>query len=369
MKHLLALVATATLSSALVQADAPSRSSKRTMASDDQKPARPLDDKYGPYLRQGFYMTADFLYWIAHEEGLEYATTGIKGTGNTAASNVTRGSAKDPNFKWKPGFRVGIGWTLPNSYWDFGATWTWYHATAHGSTSHAAPTDTNPLFASLESPFAGSILGASSNLSAASAKWRLCYNVLDVELGRSFFPNKHLSVRPHGGVRGAWLNQKYSNQYTYADATDSAVLSRKLRNNYHAAGFKTGVDSLWHFNRYFGIFANTSVSLLGGNFHIKENDTNTSNTDAAALNNTIIHTKDSLFGVAPVVETAMGFHFMIGPERRHYWFDLNAGWEYAVWFNQNQMPLYVDDIARGTFIRERGNLHLMGFTLNAKLHF
>ncbi len=370
MKHLLALVATATLASTLAQADSPSSMNKRSSSSQqEKKPACPVDDKYGPCLRQGFFLTADFLYWIAHQEGLEYATTGVAQSGSPTP--VARGSAIRPNFKWKPGFRVGLGWTLPNSYWDLGATWTWYHSRAKGSATHStAEILTNPLLASLQAASTGTIIGVTPEaLSAASASWRLCYNVVDVELGRSFFPNKHLAVRPHAGVRGAWLNQHYSNQYTFVSSVNTAAVSRKLASRFNSAGFKTGVDSLWSCNRYWGIFANTSISLVSGVFRVFEKDSNTFNAIPAVLTPNFINTKDRFFSVVPVFETAMGFHLMLAPDSRHYWFDLNAGWEYTVWFNQNQMPLYVDDVAVGTFIRERANLHLMGFTLNAKLHF
>ncbi len=360
MKHLLTLVTAATLSSTLVQADSNGRMNKRNHSAQSEKPARPVDDKYGPFLRQGFFLTADFLYWIAHEEGLEYATTGVIGTAQT--SSVAQGSAQKLNFKWKPGFRVGLGWTLPNSYWDLSANWTWYHSTAKGSAT-SSTTTVNSLWPSLLAPVLSTEQGA---LSSASANWRLCYNTIDFELGRSFYPNKHLAVRPHSGVRAAWINQRYSNVYNFAPAAASTV-TRSLRNNYQAAGFKVGVDSLWSCNRYWGIFANSSMSLLGGNFSVRETDF--ASVPLSGIAENAISVRDKLFSVVPVFETAMGFHLTLAPNNRHYWFDLNAGWEYLVWFDQNQMALFTDSTANGTFIRERANLHLMGFTLNAKLHF
>lgn len=66
---------------------------------------------------------------------------------------------------------------------------------------------------------------------------------------------------------------------------------------------------------------------------------------------------------------AMGLHLTLKPNRMDCLFDLNAGWEYLVWFRQNQMALFASNLSNGLFIRERGNLQLMGFTLNAKLHF
>lgn len=364
MKHYL-IAAAAFASSVLAHADAPARLNRRTSTKALKQSARPVDDKYGPFLRQGFFLTADFLYWIAHEEGLEYATTGLAGVDN-GLSSVAPGSTKKLNFKWKPGFRLGLGWTLPNSYWDLSANWTWYHTTARGSATHSGDPLLNPLYSSLSPAFI-----SAGTLDAVSAKWRLCYNTLDIELGRSFYPNKYLALRPHAGVRGAWINQHYSNRYTFD--TDSGVFLdlRKLHNNYHSAGIKAALDSLWSFNRYWGIFVNVSVSSLAGNFYMGEKDILSS-----PVTNPVDY-KSRLFSIVPVLETAIGLHLMLAPQKRHYWFDLNAGWEHLIWFNQNQMPLFPsgspfgDHVhgSPGLFIRERANLHLMGFTLNAKLHF
>lgn len=360
-------LAAATLATTLSHADSVAKK---------EKISQPSDQVYGPKITQGFFVTADFLYWIAHEEGLEYATRGLKtspgAVGGSASEPVPPGSAHNVDFEWGPGFRIGAGYTLPKSFWDLGLTWTHYSTDAKGSASHAGDFRFNPLWAVLNHPLHTIDAGV---LTSGSAKWHLHYNTLDLELSRYFFPHKYFSIKPHAGVRAAWINQKYDIRYMFGQAgavtnvlTDVSI---KNHNDYSGAGFKIGIDSLWHFNRYFGIFANGSFSLLGGNFEIKDKETTLSTTVALSTQPDLdfIDTHDNFFDLIPELEVALGFNFQVTPERERYRLEFNAGWEYLLWFDQNQIRNYTNAADGGKYIRQRGNLQLMGFTLNAKLHF
>ncbi len=364
MKKAIYLVGAATFATALLHADG---------EADNQAKMRrqPASNKYGTRMTEGLFITGDFLYWIAHEDGLEYAVTGINSPDNPANIAVTRGSTKNVNFRWDPGFRVGLGYTIGESFWDLSLTWTRYHTRAKGTSTHSGNPSIDPLLSILEHPgFLGEFSNLAGLMNSATAKWRLRYDTVDLELARSFYPNKHLAVKPHFGVRGALIGQRYSNLYdsTNAGATNEALISRRLKNNYWAAGFKTGLDSLFSFNRYFGIYGNASVSLMGGKFHITEKDTTISAIDVTP-NIDFINISDRFFSVVPALEAAMGFHLALGPQNKRWRFELNTGWEYLLWFNQNQMPLFTDSSNLGVSIRQRGNLQLMGGTINAKLHF
>lgn len=367
------LLTTATLATTLSYADGASKQDKML----SQNSPKATDETYAPKPAQGFFVSGDFLYWIAHEGGLEYATRGIKntpGAGGDLSTPIPEGRARDVDFSWDPGFRIGAGYTLPKSFWDLGLTWTSYHTRAHGSASHEGDFRFNPLWSVLNLPGVTIDQGA---LNSASAKWNLCYNTVDLELSRYFFPNKYLSLKPHAGLRAAWIHQHYNIRYLgsaiQGGALVQADVSLKNHNDYSGAGFKIGLDSLWHFNRYFGLFANGSFSLLGGSFSMKETGTHVGFNVPVAQTNIpnigFLNTRDNFFAIAPEIEVALGFNFQVTPKRDHYRFELNAGWEYLLWFEQNQMRFYVDDVSKGKYIRERANLQLMGFTLNAALHF
>ncbi len=369
MRHI--VLAAATLTTSLSYADSGVKQEKTTPKNSPQM----AEEVYGPKITQGFFVTGDFLYWIAHEEGLEYATRGIKGQvgapGASKDQTIPPGTAHNVHFQWGPGFRVGAGYTLPKSFWDLGLTWTHYNNDAKGSASHEGDFRFNPLWAVLNHPLETIDAG---QLTSASAEWRLHYNTLDLELSRYFFPNKYLSLKPHLGVRAAWIDQKYDIRYMFALAgavtnllTDVSI---KNDNDYSGAGFKIGIDSLWHINRYFGIFGNGSFSLLGGNFEVKDQQTTLSSNSVTSTqpNLGFINTHDNFFQLIPELEIALGLNFQATPKRERYRFELNAGWEYLLWFDQNQIRNYTN-AQNGKYVRQRGNLQLMGFTLDAKLHF
>ncbi|MFI5333870.1 MAG: Lpg1974 family pore-forming outer membrane protein [Chlamydiales bacterium] len=373
MKHIFALLALSTLSASFAQADLSLQPNKKTGIQMSDQEERTVDDKYGRF-QKGPFLTADFLYWIAHEEGLEYAMTGAYGDTNVNNNiSVSEGSSKNVDFKWKPGFRLGAGWTFSDNYWDASINWTWYSTRAKDSASHTGDPNLNPLWPSLAPASLANVIETPLTLDRASANWRLLYNTLDVELGRSFYPTKCLSLKPHAGVRGAWVNQSYSLHYNFdANSTTFSTIKRKLRNNYHAAGFKAGLDTFWSFNSAWGLFANGSISLLGGNFHLRQIDDVTSITTSSASftgNFLYVNLKDRFFSVIPVFEGSMGIQLTLKPSQKNYWFDLSAGWEYLLWMNQNQIGINTTNNIKGLFIRQHDNLHLMGFTLHAKVHF
>lgn len=367
MKYLSYLLVGAVFTSSFAYGNATTRSS-------DQKTERSADDMYNPCLKQGFFLTADFLYWIAHEEGLEYALDGVKGAQNDAPTPVKPGSTKSPDFEWGPGFRLGAGYTLPKSYWDAGVTWTRFRTDADDSVSHASgavAVQLDPLIPIFQTP----TNTAEAAIDSATFKWRLEYDTLDFELSRAFFPNRYLSLKPHAGIRAVWIDQDISAVYnleTGGSRIDEIYTEKKkIDNDYHAAGFKLGVDSVWNFNSHFGIFANASMSLVGGDFHSVETSDIPQDTPFGP-SVSVCNVRNDLFDVIPELELAMGLHAMLGPNKKNYWMELNAGWEYLVWFHQNQILLFTANAfgeSGFTVVRERGNLQMMGFMLNAKLHF
>src|SRR5271156_848640 len=53
----------------------------------------------------GLFITADFIWWKAQEDGLEYAYTGAPaGSLTTTATDVASGKMLDTHFKYDPGF-------------------------------------------------------------------------------------------------------------------------------------------------------------------------------------------------------------------------------------------------------------------------
>ena len=104
----------------------------------------------------GVYVTGDYLYWKAEQEGLTFAET----SKNRVPFTVEDGKIFNPDFDWASGFRVGMGYNFRYDGWDLYLQWTDYavetsphvHAPKNGqlyalwSTAHGV----NPSYYALE---------------------------------------------------------------------------------------------------------------------------------------------------------------------------------------------------------------------------
>ena len=79
----------------------------------------------GPCVARGFdvYITVDFIYWTAREDHLGFA---FKQTVDANNSVVSRGNVSQPDWNFRPGFKVGLGFMYNHDGWDAGANYTWF---------------------------------------------------------------------------------------------------------------------------------------------------------------------------------------------------------------------------------------------------
>ncbi len=318
----------------------------------------------------GFFVSADFLYWKAHEEGLEFAQSGIKGPSNPNPESVKKGSFFHPRFEWAPGFRVGAGYKIPKQQWEIWLNWTRYNAEAKKSISHVGDVNLDPFFPILDHPrFVG------GPLVSASSKLNLRYNTLDLQISRPLPIDRYLLFSPHFGLRAAWIDQRYKiNELMSSSSTNLNMQAHELRNthNFRGIGLRGGVHSLWLFNTHLGLFGNAAFGLIGGRFCVQQKMTETLNTiPPSILQGTYVNTRTNFHHLVPELEAALGLHIEPGTYKDRYHFEVDLGWEYTLWFHQNQLFNYSGEslTSSGSGNRARGNLSLQGFTASAKLYF
>src|SRR5690242_14578176 len=76
---------------------------------------------YGLSADEVAYVTADFLYWTARENGLAFAIVDHQHEINTPAK---KGHVKQIPTESHAGFKLGAGGHLPYDCWDLYARWT-----------------------------------------------------------------------------------------------------------------------------------------------------------------------------------------------------------------------------------------------------
>lgn len=368
MKALSSLLTLAALVPALVHADGmgvettSTRTSRRA-----KKPASPPTPKApDAKVNQGPFVTGEFLYWIADEEGLEYVVSGVSNTGGSSTA-VSQGKAKEPEFDWEPGVRLGLGYTLPTRNWEAGIYWTRFETDARGHKTAPTPIGSdNKMFPILDIPQAAFGVGTlGAPLDSADVKLNLEYNALDFLLAREFRVNDFFSLRPAAGVRTAWISQHYRITYaaTTADPTDP-LHKIKLDNDFTGVGARVALDSYWECHRLLSLFAKAGMTLFHGTFDIRQVYTNgASGIIYGALHN------DELHRVVPEFDAALGLRLQLGPCGVLKRCELSGAYEFVLYPKQNQTLYFMDDTRAGIAQRQRGDLAFQGLTVGATLYF
>jgi hypothetical protein len=340
-------------------------------------------------------VSAEALFWNARQEGLVYSLTSQVPVPPPGIDPVIdAGSPEWPlNFSWPSqhaknktvpfgwdwGFRVGLGGLFErHGNWDLMLVWTWYRQNEHSSIHQ---TDHKIVAAPMLNP-----LTDCSWATSAKAHWSLHFDTLDLELGRALEISKKFSLRPHGGIRGAWIHQKlkahYDNISVYARAP--AVFKEfdnNYKNNFNGAGLRMGLEPSWAFADHWKVYGDFSAAFLYGQFLYK-NDGSSSGLDLDQWVNfqvgTPVITGPELNVRNHVSATVVNFDIGLGLSwdypfscnRRHL--TLSLGYEYHLWLDQNQIKTFVQGVGMTppfSVDKSRGDLSLMGLTLGAKVAF
>lgn len=338
-----------------------------------------LQGRTAPHLCQtGFFLTGEYLYWKAHEDGLEYA--------NVLNAKNTFNIDEDPqghHFKWDSGFRGGVGYVFEQwDQWDLFLNFTHFHGSAKGSV-HAHEGE------SIYANWYPGLFGLFSN--KATSRWAVTLNTLDLELGRNYFVSKALTIRPHWDFRAAWIKQTYRakyNAFTVFTPTSGASLlvntpaKFKAEQDFTGLGLRTGADMLWHVSSHFGFLGKFSASLLFSRFDIDQEGKTVVSSTPANLNLTPfkVHTDRDYHRVRANLEAFLGFQYETDVLRGRNHLSFCLGYELSEWFQQNQLVQTKTTVVTQTVAGlpanaitssepKNGNLDFQGVTFKVNYNF
>jgi hypothetical protein len=214
---------------------------------------------------------ADFLWWRPCSEGTQL---GVEETftsnGSSGAEHVFDGThVKDLNFKFDPGFRLGLGYYCPSNCWDIALNWTHFHskAKAFGASDLNDLSDTNGVvfYSDWERNFG-------LFPTEARARWSLDMDLVDLEFAQKFYVNHCFILRPHIGVRFARIDQAYhvesfgNDINTNVSFFDSFTSESKSKNDFRGAGPRIGLDVEINLGCNIALFGKGAASLVYGEF-------------------------------------------------------------------------------------------------------
>jgi len=229
----------------------------------------------------GFFDTisarVDFLWWRASEINLEL---GIEDTLNNTVFSIDQAREKRPNFKFDPGYRIGLTTICPDGCWDAALNWTHFNTSAR-AIGMGDPGHTSGLI------FIGPVttfnsyweLNQNANpLDLCEGRWKLNMDLIDLEMAHRYHINQCLVLRPFVGLRGGRINQSYHIFSTFNEVEirmpDGQYLSKlHARSNFVGVGPRIGLNIAFEVCQDLSVFGEAAGSILYGSLdrHTNEN--------------------------------------------------------------------------------------------------
>lgn len=332
---------------------------------------RTITPPAGPLVSNGadVYLTADFIWWKAQQDGLAFAYDGV--TAQPGTVDAQKGHLHQPHFKYEPGFKLGLGVLSGHDNWDMLAEYTWLHVDAdntknevHYKGNGSPSTDYNALRSVQTDVKNDGNVSAYKYYDEVSGKWSLNFNVLDLDLGRNFWVSKRLTLRPHVGLKFSWLKQDFDVHGEQADLFFGSSRFASTHQDHDlkqfGVGLRAGVNSAFYLWNKWSIFGDLSWTALWNDFKVSRHDSHNLTTTSPEVKDANVHYKP--FTVTGVMEVALGLRFETIFSKGRYMYLLQAGWENQVWFDQGQFINFNTP-------NNPGNLSLGGLTIKTGFYF
>jgi len=165
----------------------------------------------------GAIIKIEFLYWMVKNNAAVVAT---KETVTDDASIYKK--VERVNFKFEPGFRLGLGYNSTHDEWDIYAYWTYIHSNVSKTLNASNDFFLIPVEIDPDESF-------QNEAYYSKGSWLLKYNRWDLEMGRYFYPGKYFSLRPNFGLIALIIDQKFTN--TSKDINNFLEQLKKERKN------------------------------------------------------------------------------------------------------------------------------------------
>ncbi len=267
---------------------------------------------------------------------------------------IKHGHVQDPGLVWDWGLRTGIGWNTVIKNWNMIATYTKFHTRPFASMATSEglvmPTWKESNLKRGEASGDGSLVA-----------WRLHLDLADMEIGKNFEPSKNVSLRPHLGVRAAWIYQKRKKVQIEQDEVSHRKQPLFCSNNCVGLGGRGGLDSLWNVGKGLSFFGDGALSLLAGYYNIDQKkrpiqkDFQMSDEENGITN-----------GIA-TAEMSLGMQYEKALSTRKF-FTVRIGYEVNYIFNQTRWMDWFSN-AKGALSDAGSGMSLQGITLGFRLDF
>jgi hypothetical protein len=327
---------------------------KENMPSSHQAPSSQSDHRCNLLKEKNqFNLWASFLYWHAQQDYMDIAKTGPNIEKNPLCGfSYTKAKEIDLNPSFRPAVKVGASLGFDHTNWKLLADYTYFESST--SKSREQPSD-GFLFVKWIQPN----LISNNASQKVKAKWELEMNVLNTQVGRSFYFGSTLSLLPYLGIATAWIEQDLSNHLTLLNPI---VTQLKIHDKSHAfeIGPRLGISANYNFFRQLGISANIAGEILYAHYGVS--------TKQRSLDNSAIYiSANNHFSRANAeFEIYAGLYYRACFGKKKKYLKAEVGYDFQVWWAQNMIRWYNDLTYIATPV---GNLYLQGLRVSLNLGF
>lgn len=327
----------------------------------------------------GFRVYGDYIYWKVTEDHLDYAavipgglTPVIDALGAGVPFDITVPlDFREPSFNYQSGFKVGLGYTVPCSDWDFDVCWTRLNNDVKTSVTDATggiiPITFNApeIIELLSSGFSSFAFGTE-----ATNTWRFEYNIVDLVVGKKMQFCNCVKFRPYVGAKFASIRQKQYLNYFGLEifhgstaAPTPLIISNFRKNDFRGVGPSFGFDAAWQFMPDWNLTSGLGGALVYGKFDVHETPSFGLFDDSISV--AVQTSKNCRF--SPTVNGNIGIDWEAS------FFDsfqmkIGVAYEVQYWWNQWRPTTIANSILSGNS-SAAGDLMMQGLTVQASFGF
>lgn len=208
------------------------------------------------------YVSIDWLYWQAYEEGLQYVFKATYRVERFETFQLLNGEICEPKIKWKPGFRLGLG--LGSDPLDFRLTWLYYHFKTQ--TSNGIPS--SQFYPKLDGQtilfhFKFGIESGYFPITKTSCSWQVKLDLWDLDIGHPFYLSPRFCCRPNVGIKGGFIQQSFVIKHVFIDEQKGVHnTAHDLNQKFAGLGIKMGIEMNYQIGGAFHIYGRSNISLL-----------------------------------------------------------------------------------------------------------
>lgn len=265
----------------------------------------------------GWTIGLDILYWMPRVEGTAYAYTNDR----NSTTLPINGTTIDLDFHWAWGFRPNVGYFAKYGDWDIEAAVTIF--TPRGRSAKTKD-PSNMLI-----PLKG-IIQTSGGVNQVQSNYRLNLYDLTAELGRNFYVNETLALRPSIGLESTWLKQQQTTRYSGGSNLGGDMVLIRDTCHFWGMGPRFTFGSEWFLGRGFNIFADIAGALLYGYFDVQYYEARSSSTSQQV---TLDNPKHRF---APNLQGCIGFGWRGYVNHDKNYVNVGLAYEGQYWWNQVQ---------------------------------